>query len=110
MKRIKIPMFQTTLGVFAPCEKKEFEKKMGEKMPDGYYGLHSGSLIWIGKEKGQPVEGICAHEVSHFVDWFIETRLEMKCKSLEDVTELRSYMIQYIIVKVLEYVRSKEEI
>ena len=45
------------------------------------------------------------NELSHFVDWLIEDRLDTKIQTLDAVGELRAYMMQYLLPIILKYVK-----
>jgi hypothetical protein len=110
MQKIKIPMFQCSLLLYGPDEKKRFEVDAREEMPGDWYGCCKGQYMWIGNETGYEPMAIAVHELVHFIDWVLENRLELVCKTFDDSGEIRAYMMQWLFVEVKKALEKMEVI
>ena len=107
MKRVNLPLLGSELKIYKADEREDFAK-VCDGIASDYYGCCYGPNVWIGQEKGKRVEGIIAHELTHFVDWLLETRLDMKPQPLDSTGELRAYIVQFLFPIVLDYVKGDE--
>ena len=108
MKKLNIKIFQTVINIYRPEEKVAFEKKSG-LLGSEWYGCHCGDSVWIG-DGGPDMVSTCYHEAVHVADWILEERLESRFAGrLEDHTEIRAYMVQYIGSEIAKYCCGKSQ-
>lgn len=107
MKRVDIPLLGSELRIYKKEEREAFGK-ICEGLGSDWYGCSYDQHIWIGEQRGKRIEGIIAHELTHYVDWLLETRLDMKMPTLESASELRAYIIQHLYPIVLDYVTEEK--
>ena len=103
MKKINLPMLDCDLCVFRKDERIGFEGR-GVRLDDGDRGCSYDGAVWIGGDEGKRIEGVIVHELSHYVDWLLETRLEMKVSTLDSIGELRAYILEYLYPLVADYI------
>ena len=96
MKMFLIEPFNVLVKVYSAHEFARFAKDSNADADENNHGLVCENHVWIGSAD----PSVCTHEAVHLSDWVIGQHLGMDMVSLENSTELRAYMVEYLSNKI----------
>ena len=96
MKSFYVEPFNVMVNVYAASEFDRWARDSGGEGDSRNHGHTCENYVWINSRD----PSVCTHEAVHLSDWIIGQHLGMDSVSLENTTELRAYMVEYLSVKI----------